>query len=61
MDDAKNPETLFVPERNVIVPSDFSVPVNDAFKAFLKDRDIGRMIRALEAHYYIIQDYHARR
>ncbi|XXX77553.1 ABC transporter substrate-binding protein [Sorangium sp. So ce134] len=54
MDDARDPETLFVPERNVIAPSDFSVPVNDAYKVFLRDGDIDRMLHTIKAHYDVL-------
>ncbi|XXX77551.1 ABC transporter substrate-binding protein [Sorangium sp. So ce134] len=60
MADARDPGTLFVPARNLSVPRPFFDPVDRAFWEFVKDRNVDKMIRTMEAHYYIIQDYHAR-
>ncbi|KYF71125.1 ABC transporter substrate-binding protein [Sorangium cellulosum] len=59
MKDASDPRTRFVPSRHLSVPGPFFDPIDEAFWEFVKDRNIDRMISAMEAHYYIIQDYHA--
>ncbi|WP_433932795.1 ABC transporter substrate-binding protein [Sorangium cellulosum] len=59
MEDANDPETLFVPSRHLSAPGAFFDPIDRAFWEFVKDRNIDRMISAMEAHYYILQDYHA--
>ncbi|WP_438026684.1 ABC transporter substrate-binding protein [Sorangium sp. So ce233] len=58
MEDARSPETRFVPARNLSVPRPFFDPIDRAFWEFVKDRNTDKMILAMEAHYYIIQDHY---
>ncbi|XXT20328.1 extracellular solute-binding protein [Sorangium sp. So ce429] len=59
MEDARSPQTRFVPARNLSAPRAFFDPIDKAFWEFVKDGNTDKMVLAMLAHYYIIQDYHA--
>lgn len=57
MEDLKT--ATLIPARSIIVPTEFFDPVDQALGEFLGDKDVDKMILALQMYYDILQTYNA--